>query len=327
MTATLPRDSRVGALSHPLIPNWLTVNWSFLLVFAVMIISAAWSFITHQRFVPRELQYIPRENALLVASGPIESLWHAIDAHFGSVIQPATDGEATETHKGQLRMAVESFQKTLREKNLPVTHLSSLSAYGIDPARGIFVSLYRADNETIGPFIVIIPILDRLTFKDTLQRMYPKDTMEATQIPGVSKTVDSFKIADIYINFPERGVVLLSDNPELLARSLRDRSANLDYARRNDDLYDGVRQCLGRPMATGPTVFVFGRPNLPGVLHAGIGLNLRKDDVLLKAHLNVRSNVVKLINDLLADPPADAAWPEHLPSDVSSVIALQDKTL
>ncbi len=276
---------------------------------------------------PENCRYIPPENALFVATGPLDSLWHAVDAHFGSVIQPLTEGHPKEAHKGSVRTAVENLQENLAKNNLPVAHLSNFAAYGIDAARGIFASLYRADNETMGPFVFVIPILNQSTFKDTLRRLYPKDTMEVTQIPGISKTANSFKIAEIYMSFPETGIALLSDNPELLARSLRDRSANLEYARRNDDLYDGVRQCLGSPIGTGPTAFVFARPNLPGVLHISIGLNLRKDDVLLKAQLGVRSNVVKLINDLLAHPPTDAAWSKRLPSEVASVVLLQDKTL
>jgi hypothetical protein len=305
-------------------------------MFAILILAALWSYVGHQLSVPAELQYVPRDDKMLVATGPIESVWHSIDDHFGSVIHSTTDNSPFDTETGFAKQQIDKLQDWLRKQHIPVSHLRDLTGYGIDIRRGLFISFYRVD----GPFLAVVPTADQSAFKEAMKRLLSGYKMEEVKIPGVNATTVTFQFDDTnpdfenpvrhttYVAFPERNIALISDNRELIARSLRDPSANLAYARQNDDLLDALRQCLGRPMATGPTIFAFARPDdVPGLLHAGIGMEFRHDDVLLKAQFGVTRNVLKLVSDLLADPPPDAAWPSRLPSRAGVALAIQDKAL
>lgn len=266
------------------------------------------------------MQYIPRDTVLVLASGPIESIWSAIEDQFGPVIRSGSRSEDGIAHG--LAKIIEDAQRKLAKNRVEVGRLSDLNNHGIDSRRGVLLGVHRTYA-----FVAVVPILTASAFKDAFQRFCSSEAAKAPQIPGIDGRLEVVAIKEFYLAFPEPGIAVVSNNLEYLGRSLRDPTANLAYASNNDGLYDSVRQCLGRPLASGSTVFAFIRPDgLFGVWNAGVGVEFDPEGVSFKAQLDVDRDL-KLIGDLLTDAPASAIWPTNLPNETAAVFAIHQRNL
>ena len=316
-------DKKTSSSSYQLIPRWLTADLCFFLLLAILIVSVAWSILGHRRSIAREMEYIPRDNTVVLVSGPIGSLWNAFDRQFGPVIH-GTEGGLSREKKGVAKL-LDNAQSGLKKKNITVKQLSDLARYGIDSSRGVFFAMHRT-----GSFVVVVPILTEPVFLETLRRLLSAKGIEAKPVPNVTPPLISSALKDFFVVFPEKGIAVISNNLEYLSRSVGARKANLEYSRNGDDLYDSLRHCVGGPLAVGPTIFIFGRPDevpVPGIADAGIGLRFRKSDIALTAQLGVSSNRVQLVADLLDDAPSGVAWATRLPNQLAGSFAIHDKAL
>jgi hypothetical protein len=316
-------EARTNPLRTSLVPRWLASEHSFTMMFLVLAVSVAVSYASHRKALDTELQFFPPENAVIVATGPIASLWGAVSDHFGDRISSAPKDD---DQKKGLASILAQAQQSLKESHVPINQISDFTKYGVDIRRGVLASMHRATE--MSPILLAVPVIDRSRFLEAFKKLNDVEKATEVTVPGLGSELKALQVSDSYVIFPQPDLALVSSHIEMLARSLRDRRANLEYFRRNDPLYDALRQCLGQRLATGATVFAFVRPEgVPGVRDACAGLTFAGDAILLKAEVGVDPNTMKVVNDLLADPPPDANWPSRLPHVIAGAFTVQERSL
>ena len=204
---------------HNIRPRWVRPDWMFLLLLALLVACAFWSYIGHERFVSRELQYIPRDNTVLIATGPIATIWTSFDKHFGPVIRARETGSAsaresktgngsegitrTESESGSNSSSTrenvsenESGGGTAKKEKEGLAGLieevqTYLNKKGIDVEQLADLAQHGIDTSRglyLGAFgttfVAVVPVLSEATFTKTLQRYFSAETTEWETIPG-----------------------------------------------------------------------------------------------------------------------------------------------
>jgi hypothetical protein len=281
----------------------------YALVIALALSTAA-GYWLHGQDLPPEMEFIPRESAILAVSGPIEPLWIAIKDQFGGVIKlPAAqeNGKEKDEEPSVLNKLLASARDSFKEHDITMSTVDDVRKAGVDPRFGALVSIYSDSTEGTPQFLAVVHVQDRDALRLTLQRL---------------------KIEDRYLEFPRDGIAVITNNAELAIRS-HDHEGNLRFARQNDDLYEGIRRCLETPLGIGTHFFMFWRSRNfpPGVRQFSLGIAFNDQGVRIRSLVDVAGGTIKPLDDLIAAPPPAVAWSKPLPASLAGVLAVHDNAL
>jgi hypothetical protein len=273
-----------------------------------------------------ELQYIPKENTLLLATGEIEALWQAIERHFGEVIRE-------KEHKRPLASVVEELRKHFNNQRVPVNDVRDLSDYGLDLKRGALLSLYTGTDDP--GFVLLLHLQRKESFISFLTSLMDLSSEEPPlELRGGEK--DRFAVTvlragendSFYLAHPQAGLALISNSLELLRRSLFNRKSNLAFALESDGLYEAVRQHLSRPLLSGPALFLWWQPKFFPPLRQVIGVaNLDTDAIQLEAELELVSGGIRVLANLLEQSPSEVSWQYNFSRETAAVFVLKDQAI
>jgi hypothetical protein len=119
---------------------------------AILAISLVYSASVRRAYLMGDLQYIPVEDEFLLVTGDLESLWEAVDHHFGPVfLEEERDGEEIGALTGLFRDAREG----LADEDLPVESLDDLVGYGFNIEGGALMSLAGLSASRVSPLVVL----------------------------------------------------------------------------------------------------------------------------------------------------------------------------
>ena len=257
----------------------------------------------HREDIPVEMQFIPKESAILVASGPIESLWRSIQGQFGDVIDLAAD----DTKQSVLSKVLKGLRDVFKDSQNDMNSIEDVRKAGIDPRFGVLLSVYRDSGENT-LFLAVVHVQDR---------------------KALELTLDHLNIDGRITEFPGDNIAVIANNPELLARS-RDHAGNLRFARQNDDLYEGIRRCLETRLGGGAHLFTFVRSRsnpIPGVRQFSAGIVFDDKGVRVRGLVDVSGGTLKLVDNMIAEPPPPVPWAKPLFADSAGALAVHDNTL
>ena len=292
----------------------------FALLALVLLLSLLYSRVMRRVYVNPDLQYVPKENELVLVTGPIESLWAGVDRHFGEVIRGEKDDDESEGLAGILG----HLQELLEEREVPVGELDDLARFGFDVGHGAIVSFSRLRSE-VGPGAVV-HITDQKAFTRFFSAFMELD--EYTERPGGDDpVVISFGDDEAYLAFPRPDVatVLIQSDPLQLDRSLQAGAGNWDHVLENDSLYDAVRRRLGRPLATGPAIYGHWRPRGFPPLEEVFGVvDFGREKIEIGIDLEVQSHGLQVLSELLKPPVEDVLWRRNLPPNTAAALVVED---
>jgi hypothetical protein len=303
----------------------ITAEMTVYVLAIALAVSTAAAYRLHGRDLPPEMEFIPRESAILLVSGPIEPLWLAIKDQFGGVIKLPPEKNAQENENTDdlsiLNLLLADARDKFKKKMIPMTSVDDVRTAGVDPRFGALVSIYNDDDTTsdsdsrndsdtkkvLPPFLAVVHVQDRDALELTLKKL---------------------KIANVHPEYPQDGIAVITNNTELAARS-RDHEGNLRFARQNDDLYEGIRRCLDTPLEIGTHLFMFwrGRSNPPGVRQLSVGIAFNDEGFRMRSLVDIDGGAIKPLDDLIAEPPPSVAWSKPLPANLAGALAVHDNAL
>lgn len=228
----------------------LSLNVLLAFTFITVVGSISYSRFIRLSLLPKELGYIPKEANIILATGDIESLWKAVEHHFGRVIRE-------KDRKGMLASAMHDAREEFEKKKKPVLSVAQLHEYGLDVTRGILLGISLSLDSGSG--VAVIPLSDRRAFTEFMETMSKTTARPARERCGdqdgwVDEAID---IDGAIIAFPEPDTAVISDSCELIAHSIQDQQVSLAHIRANDRLFDAVRYRLGRPLLLGAGILLY----------------------------------------------------------------------
>jgi hypothetical protein len=293
---------------------------AFAVLALVLALSILYSRAMRRVHVAGDLQFVPKENELVVVTGELEGLWEAVDRHFGEVLRAGGDEES-----GGLTGLFAEIREYLDEQGVPVGELADLTRYGLDVSRAAIASLERIPSEA-GP-LAVARVVDEDAFTSFFAALTGLERDVGLRAIGGVPVV-SFGDDEAALAFPRADVatmVLEPGGPLLLERSLAGGSANRTHALQDDALYEGVRRRLGGPLGTGPALYAYWRPRAVPPLEDVVAVaRFGEEEIGIEIDAKVDSGGLRVLDDLLdaSNPAAD--WHARLPSDAAAVIVLED---
>jgi hypothetical protein len=313
----------------------------------ILAASVLYSRAVRKAYLTDDLRYVPKENALLLVAGDIRSLWDAIDDHFGETIRHDRDGEA-----GFLFETFEELREGLEEQELEIHELVDLSACGIDVDRGLVLSMKRVDEESVP--LLLMHLTDTATFLQKLSQplltgpvpqmgdpVFSLEEMIAepeqwlagwrrgTDDPGPRLVSSDDAEQVIALPGPDGPAIFLdSEDTLLMHRALLSTRSNMRYALENDALYESLRHRLRRPLAVGPSLFLFWHPReLPGVAEIVALVRLTDTEIRVEAEVKVHRGVLQLADRFFETVPEPVPWPRYLDPRTAGVVVVEDRAL
>jgi hypothetical protein len=286
---------------------------------ATLLVALLVSDIARAALLPRELQYVPPENGLVVLGGRIDELWRAVDEHFGLTIRDRS--RESFLFEGLRRLA-DDYGK----KGSPVDSLDALRARGIDTSRGFVYSIYReTDSEVF--YVLVVPLHDLRAFR-TFLGVVGGDRGPSETIGSRGDRFEVDMYGDLYVATPEPSLAVVANSRELLRRSLLNRARNLAHARNSDTMFEGVRRLMRERPFHSATTFVFWQPqDVPVVRAAVAAIRFGGSEIDLVADLDVVSGGVRVVDDLFESPPPPAPWTALLPFPTALAWTVEDRAL
>lgn len=294
-----------------------------LMLFGLLVILLIAS-IVYSRAVRRlqwnaDLQYVPKENELLVVTSEIVEVWEAVDRHFGEVIATGEEeGGAVAAWFAQLR---EIFD----EREIPVRSLADLSRHGIDAKRPTVFSVGRIPLD--GNLLGIVPVIDGDAFAEFFAAFVESEfDGQAQPIGGVP--VKSMDDGNVLLAFPEPGLATFTITPLgslPLERSLGNRAGNRAYAMQDDALFDALRRRLTRTLGRVPSLFAFWRPtSLPPLAQVAAGVSFHDNRIGIELDVKADRSGLSVVDDIMRASTPTTDWPRLLPSGTAAAIVLDD---
>ena len=155
------------------------------------------------------------------------------------------------------------------------------------------------------------------------------DWRRGTGNPGPRVVAPSNEDPFVALSGPDGPVIFV--NPEdrmLLHRALLSTRSNMRYALENDALYESLRHRLRRPLAVGPSLFLFWRPReLPGVAEIVALVRLTDTEIRLEAEVKVHRGVLQLADRFFETVPEPVPWPRYLDPRTAGVVVVEDQAL
>ena len=305
----------------------------FVAVTVLLALSTLYSRALRGVYLPDDLQYLPKENELVVMTGQVDELWRAVEHHFGEVIR---DKE----QEGTLARFLAEIGERLDDEGIPIYSLADLENYGFDVNRSVYFSANQVrDEDTITP-LLILPVDDQDTLTRFFAEYHGEEPEEASsvldrsgQTPGVVNAstsrvpVVSFD-DDVFLAYPERSLAIMTDGVAQLRRSIWNSSANLAHTRQDDGFYTVVRQQLRRPMGTGPLLFSSWRPlGIPGVDVLVAVVNLGNEEIRSTVNVRLEPGSLRIVDDLLRNTEHTFGWEHTLPLETAAAIAIDDSAI
>jgi len=283
----------------------------------LLMAAVAYSLGARHLALPAELQYVPTESELIVASGDVGSVWEAVALHFGAMIRE-------QAPTGVIGPLVADADKTLREHKVVLRAPADLIMYGVDSRHGVVFAADRLDGNPA--ILVVVHVTDPDKFQSSLAAVLELPVRpEAVEVPAPGRAVALGQSGpELWIAYPERGVAVIATALPLLRRALLERRDNLAYFRADDRLYEAARRRQHWRMLVGPEVLFSWRPLNNSLVTRATGLlGLYPDRLRFEADVDLVTRGVRALDELLVLGHLDDKWTGPVGSEAALTLALQ----
>jgi hypothetical protein len=260
--------------------------------------------------IAAELQYLPPDYSWLVATGSPRRLWAAVDDHFGTLIR-------TDPFQGAVYSGMRDLQEQLGGYGLEIVSPDDVDRAGVDGTRGMVGAYYPSKH-----FLVVINASDVGRLARTIAMIQGAD---ADQVPSLSTS--PVRVGDQFVANPAGGIVIVSDDEALMKAALATRLENRRHAFGSDRLYEAVSGQWRGPMLTGASLFVSsGAPPHPLIRHLSAVVQFGRD-ITVDTSVDLEMAPVRVLEAVVAPPPALRAWDEELSQDVAAAVTVRDRAI
>jgi hypothetical protein len=277
-----------------------------------------------------DLQYIPKESELVMAVADIDSLWHAIETHFGDALKD-------KRRNGFLSSGLRQSRKFFEDQGIPVHRLPDLVSYGIDVKRGMLCGIASLTSRDLDAgtinFVAVLRVPRHAEFATFLAHL--TGYQEGTKPVGLDSANGEFVLSMVgsgedalYMVEPEPGLTMVSNSLEFLEQGLFNRGTNHAHAFRSDGFYEGVRRVLRKPLPGSRSLFLFWSPRdeaFSPVRRLALAVSLEDKLVRLNGTVEIVRGSVRLIDEMYEQPPASVHWERNLGSQCAAVLVFQDQ--
>lgn len=281
-----------------------SVNRGVVILAVIALIAATaiiYSKIVHRMAVPSVLRYVPADAEIVVATGDAQSLWTAIDRHFGGAIrQPTPDRPISGLTK--------AVNDDLASKGVPITSTRNLAEFGIDVHHGAILAAgppYGSPGD--GPVVVLLSISNPSDFeKFAIKLLGANRTERISGHPAVVKLIGD---ATYFLSYPEPGIAIVGNSWEFFRSALNGMHNRDPGLSGDDEFYHALTERRQWRLLTGSDVFFFWRPSNIGVVSLVSGVaDIDDREVRLRVSLAIRPGFSRTMDDLSARSQADMSW-------------------
>ena len=294
----------------------LTGPWLLALLTAAVVASILYSRATRRITLGSEFRYIPKENTILIATGDLASLHRGAEFHLRDLLAESSPVRA---------LLAERLELEVEDLELP--SLEELTERGLDVRRGILFSLYRTKREGREKFVAVLPITDRGVFTRALAEGLDETVEPEGGGEWAPDGLEVVSVGDVGVAFPEPGLAVASNSPDLLERSLTLADDNLRHAANNDSFYKGSHRVLRGPLLSGSNVFLFWQSRSAPFGELAAALRLLPGSIRIEADMDLAGGDLRILDEVLAPGPDPGDWKRNLPVDAIATLAVQDREL
>ncbi len=200
--------------------------------------------------IPEPLRYVPTGSEAYIVSGRLDELWRAAEPHLTPYFEvPADDMPADDSNSdgGQLAQSARALKSDLEKKGILLSKAEHLAGVGVDAGRPAAAAWVR--SEFGKHWLVVLPLFDGARLTSSLERFLGETSIE---VLFAERTVR--RIAQTWVAFTDDGWAVLSNDENLVWRSVLGGEYRLDDWRSNDRIVQAFAAPLpptaGPPLAT-----------------------------------------------------------------------------
>jgi hypothetical protein len=267
-----------------------------LLCFVALWLALGYDYFIRLRSVPEIFQYIPKQSDLVFYTNRVDSLWNKANPHFNRIFKD----KAKQEKRSEMRQAIETLKKDLKEHDVPIDDLTSLTKYGIDIKGRI--AFGGTVNEKNPQFVLVLPVIDADKFATSLARLLENDVQPDEPLHTSSGKYELKHYAtdpDLYLLLPAKNHILLSNNKNALVQALQDMQGNLDYHRNDDNSRFNLSSLTSEFQREEISILACWRFTKNRLLHqVALGLALSSQRISIALRVAMDTNTFRVFNDL-----------------------------
>lgn len=285
----------------------------------VLLLTILGSRISRLGALPDEIEFMPKENNLLLIATSLEEAWEAVETHFGPVISDTS-------RDGTLGSFFREVDESLLGRELEIRSPTDLEAYGIDPDRPLLWSLQFEDPDQEPEAIIAVPVLDQAAFLEFAGRLSELDrSADPILLQQGDRVVAATEFEDeLYIAFARDDLALVAGSPRQLERGLFNNAGNRAHFKEDDLLYQSIG---GGWFQHRPELFVYwGKGVIPAFGRGTSAVSLDGQRLVVDNRFQVNRKTLTVFEELTR-PGTPIDWAAMLPESSSAGLYFADSAL